>query len=173
MSPDLCKGTVTSNNIDTMCNHSGTIHTERGSVISSFKNSHQGNNVTTNLLWSCHKIVSTATNGNLNYNRSCSSETSIFLISRSEAAKRAFNSKGVLMHELTHQYGAKDHYHELANKNDPESCKFKERCSECGLNPRPMSCIMYQTSIDIWKDNVICPACKEDILAHLEGHHSN
>ena len=75
------------------------------------------------------------------------------------------------MHELNHQYGAKDHYHELADKNDNQSCKFKERCSVCGDNPRPKSCIMYESEIDITNDDVICSECQNDILTHLKDHH--
>ncbi len=95
------------------------------------------------------------------------------MIERSSTSFREQNSKGVLMHELNHQYGAKDHYHELADKNDPNSCKFKERCSECGNNPRPLSCIMYQSRINISNSDVICAACQNDILSHLNGHHAN
>lgn len=75
------------------------------------------------------------------------------------------------MHELNHQYGAKDHYHELADSTDPNSCKFKETCSLCGNNPRPSSCIMYQSRIDITNPDVICPECQNDILAYLDINH--
>ena len=170
---DICKGTVTSSNISTLCSHSGIVHTERGNVISSFKNIFFGGNTTTNVLWSCHAITSTATNGDINYNRSCSSGDAIIMIERSGSSNRNRNSKGVLMHELNHQYGAKDHYHELADKNDPNSCKFKSICSDCGDNPRPSTCIMYQSRIDISNSNVICSACRNDMLSHLNDHHSN
>ena len=169
---DICKGTVDSSNIDTLCSHGGTIHTNRSSVVSNFNNTHSGNNVITNILWSCHRIVSTATNGDINYNRSCSSGTGIFLIEIS-TSYRDRNSSGVLMHELNHQYGAKDHYHELADKDDPNSCKFKENCSECGNNPRPSSCIMYQSRIQISDDGVVCSDCKQDMFEHLNSHHNN
>lgn len=169
---DICKGTVNSSNIDAMCSHGGVNHSERSNVISDFNASHVGDSKTTYVLWSCHKIASTATNGDTDYNRSCSHGTGIFLIEIS-STNRKRNSQGVLMHELNHQYGAKDHYHELADKNDPNSCKFKERCSECGDDPRPSSCIMYQSRIDITNDDVICAECQSDILTHLENHHSN
>ncbi len=167
------KGTVYSSNIDTLCEHSGSIHTERINVISSFKNSFSGSNTITNILWSCHLITSTATNGTINHNRSCSSGQAVFMLEQSESTDREIHSKGILMHELNHQYGARDHYHELADKNDPNSCKFKDICSTRGENPRPSSCIMYQSRIDISNSNVICTACKNDILSHLNEHHSN
>ncbi len=168
---DKCKGTVTTSNIDTICTHSGTIHTNRSSVIADFSAHYPGNDKTTSIFWSGHKILSTATNGNPDVNRSCSNGNCIFLIEISSEASRTRNSTGVLMHELNHQYGAKDHYHELADKNNPQSCKFKDICSECGNNPRPSSCIMYQSRIDINADTVICEACKEDIIKHLNSHH--
>ena len=131
----------------------------RGNVISSFKSSFSGSNTATNVLWSCHAITSTATNGDTNYNRSCSSGDAVIMIERSDSYSRSRNAKGVLLHELNHQYGAVDHYHELADKNDPNSCKFKSICSECGTNPRPSTCIMYQSRIDISDLNVICTSC--------------
>ena len=167
---DECKGTVTSSNIDTLCTHL-IKHTDRTNVIASFTLSHSGNNKTTSVYWSGHRIKSTATNGNINYNRSCSSGTCIIMIERCSTTNRVINSQGVLMHELNHQYGADDHYHELADSSDPSSCKFKEICSECGTNKRPKSCIMYQSRIDISASTVICDGCYADIGKHLNGHH--
>ena len=167
---DLCKGTVTSNNIDNLCSHGGVVHSERSNIISDFNSSHVGDSKTTYVLWSCHKITSTATSGDINYNRSCSYGTGIFLIEIS-ASNRDQNSQAVLMHELNHQYGARDHYHEPTDPNDEESCKFKDICSKCGDNKRPASCIMNTTSISINSDSVICQPCIEEILTHLSDHH--
>ncbi len=169
---DVCKGTVSSSNIDMLCTHSGTEHTLRGNVISNFNNTHQGSNISTNVFWTCHKIKSTATNGDTNYNRSCSSGTSVFMLERSTSSNRSIDSKGVLMHELNHQFGAIDHYHELADTNDPSSCKFKDVCFECGgANARPQTCIMNNSRQDIYSDDIICSECKNDILQHLISHH--
>jgi len=165
---DICKGTVTLSNINTECTHG---HTERDNVITSFKNSFSGGDATTNVLWSCHAITSTATNGDINYNRSCSSGDAVFMLDRTNNSDRTLNATGILMHELNHQYGAQDHYHELTDKNDYNSCKFKSVCSVCGDNPRPPSCIMYQSRIDISNPDVICSACQNDILTHLNDHH--
>lgn len=115
--------------------------------------------------------MSTATNGDVNYNRSCSSETAIIMIERSTSYYRERDSKSVLMHELCHQYGAPDHYHELADKDDSSSCKHKDICSKCGTNPRPAYCLMNVSRMDISSDMVICDACKEDLLSHLNNHH--
>ncbi len=168
---DSCKGVVDDSNINTLCSHSGTLHTDRTAVISNFKEEHTGNDLVTNVLWSGHSIVSVATNGELNYNRSCSSGTCIFIFKILDSNERDVYSKGVLMHELNHQYGAQDHYHELADSTNPDSCKHKEFCSRCGNNPRPDSCIMYNSKIDVTVDSVICDGCFEDIVMHLELHH--
>lgn len=161
---DDCKGTVTSSNINTLC--SDTLPcTDRDNVISDF-NPSSGNNTTTNVYWSGHRIKSTATNGTINYNRSCSVGTRIILINRTASIHAA-----VLLHELNHQYAAKDHYHELADSNDETSCKFKATCSECGTNPRPATCVMNSTSIDITASSAICSGCRSEILVHLADHH--
>ena len=166
---DQCKGAVTASNIDVLCRHEDD-HTSRTTVLREFYLDTTGNITTTNVYWSCHRIISQATNGTTNENRSYSWRTVILMIERS-LSYRERNSKSVLMHELNHQYGASDHYHELADAEDESSCKFKEICSDCGDNPRPKTCIMYRCRMDISLDEVLCSGCKDDIIAHLEGHH--
>ena len=170
---DICKGTVTSSNIHTLCTHLGTKHTDRSEVIDAFSSTYSGSNTITNIYWSGHKIKSIATNGTINYNRSCSAGTSIIMIERSNSTNRTIDSESVLMHELNHQYGARDHYHELADLQNPNSCKFKDICSECGDHPRPRSCIMYQGRMDIDSPDVICDGCYTDMGNHLDNHHGN
>lgn len=166
---DICKGTVSNNNIDTLCSHIAN-HTNRDSVIRNFKSHHNGNDTTTSVLWSCHKIVSTASSGKQDYNRSCSSGACVYLLEISDIL-RTRDSQGILMHELNHQYGANDHYHELAVEGDSSTCKFKDTCSICGTNPRPSSCIMNYSRTDINSSTVICSECISDIILHLESHH--
>ena len=167
---DVCKGTVTSQNIDTLCTHIGK-HTERDSVIRSFVLAYLSSDIITNIYWTGHKVTSTATNGTENINRSCSWGDTVYMLELADEYNRKLYSEGVLMHELAHQYGARDHYHEPAIEGDWESCKFSDICSCCGENPRPKTCIMYQPRIDIFADTAICDACKSEMLAHLENHH--
>ena len=155
---DICKGTVSATNINTLCYHN-PVHTDRNNMIDWFGQLFIGNTLTTNVYWSCHKIRSIATNGSTDYNRSCSSGYSIIMIERSSSLNRDLYSQGVLMHELNHQYGARDHYHELADGKDPNSCKFKDICSYCGTNPRPSSCIMYDSRIDINSSQIAIASC--------------
>lgn len=82
-------------------------------------------------------------------------------------------TKGVLAHEMAHQYGASDHYHEV----DPvtNECKNQECCSVCCQDEdarRPRTCVMFSGGeylID-WSD-LTCSACTEEIMTHLESHH--
>ncbi len=166
---DECKGTVTSANINTLCTHSGTIHTDRDNVISSFESSYTAEEMTTYVLWSNHKIRSIATSGNEEYNRSCSSGSSILMLERSDDESRYTDSIGVLMHEICHQFGAQDHYHEEIDENG--TCKFGDVCSDCGEKPRPDTCIMYQSRTDISRGNILCDECKEEILVYLAEHY--
>ena len=78
----------------------------------------------------------------------------------------------VLLHELNHQYGGNDHYHEMILKEGTRVCKNRARCSICNINNgRSTSCIMYTTNVDLSDSDVFCDPCKEEILAHLDHHH--
>ena len=165
---DICKGTVTLSNISTECTHG---HTELNNVIISFRNNFSGGDTTTNALWTSHTITSTAANGDPESNRSCSYIDAIFMLECTGSLSGTLISTSILMHELNHQYGAQDHYHELNDKNDPTSCEHKSICSDCGDNPRPHTCIMNDSRIDISNTDVICSACQNDILTHLNDHH--
>lgn len=172
---DTCKSTVNSSNVHTLCSHSNphTILFDTTNSVSSHFNSNtspSGSNVVTKAYWSGHRIQTFADKDE--YNRCYSSGTSIFMVKLSSSLVRNRNSKGILMHELNHQYGAPDHYHEILNKGTPsEYCRGGDLCSTCGSNPRPASCIMNKSSIDITASTVICSACKTNIYSHLELHH--
>ena len=166
---DICKGTVTSSNINELCS-CGNDHTNRDNVLLHFKNTFPGNDTTTTVYWTGHRILSVETNGNTNENRSCSWYNNIYMLERN-VNNREIASIGVLMHELNHQYGAPDHYHELADSSDESSCKFKDICSTCGVNPRPSTCIMNSSRKDISPDSIICNACRNDMKTHLNDHH--
>ena len=52
-----------------------------------------------------------------------------------------------------------------------ERCRGGELCSVCGSSPRPKTCIMNKSRIDITASTVICTECQSDMHAHLKGHH--
>ena len=111
---DQCKGTVTSSNIDSLCGHTSN-HTGYQSVKSSFTSDSSASNTLTAAYWTGHKIDTTGMAGGYttSYNRSFSSGFRIYMLELCNSTNREYNSKSVLMHELNHQYGAPDHYHEI------------------------------------------------------------
>ena len=64
-------------------------------------------------------------------------------------AERTQRSQSRLLHEISHQFDAPDHYHEEAVKGDRDTCINKPECSECCDNGYPSLCIMYETYRDI------------------------
>ena len=167
---DVCKGTVTSENVTVECNHSGQVHTERDTLILDFLGSHTGSETVTNVLWSGHKIMSTSSNEERQENRSCSSGTSIYVLKIAEI-DRANLSQSVLLHELNHQFGAKDHYHEEMTVDGETVCKFSDICSDCGTTPRPFGCVMNSSTQEITSDDIFCSDCLNEMREHLESHH--
>lgn len=170
-----CGHNGSSCNINALCSHLNPhtiLFNSTNSVSSHFNNNTvpAGSNTVTKAYWSGHRIK-TYTNAE-EYNRCYSSGTSIYMLELSTASNRAQHSKGILMHELNHQYGAPDHYHEIINAGTVnERCRGGELCSVCGSNPRPNTCIMNRSRIDITAPTVICPGCKADMYLHLAGHH--
>ncbi len=137
------------------------------SIRNSFMNQFPGNNTTTQIYWSCHKIITRQ--GSTEANRSYSSYEQIYLLAR-QLTNRTRNSEATLMHELCHQFGAPDHYH-LIDTNTG-NCINASLCIQC--NPttgRPASCLMNDTRQNITNSAILCDGCKNDILAHLNDHH--
>ena len=77
-----------------------------------------------------------------------------------------------LTHELAHQFGAPDHYHEILEDG---TCRGEEKCSTCGQNSRPSSCMMnypWISNIDTREENTLfCLECVEDMKIHIIDHH--
>jgi hypothetical protein len=177
---DICKGrTITSGNLDTFCAHPNPHTTLFNPAANSsspnpnvihmqFSGSYPGSNIVTNAYWSCHRIKPYETSSANHFNRSYSYINNIYMLERS-TSNRVRDSQGILMHELNHQYGGKDHYHEI----DPNTgvCRFAAICSECSPTPRPNTCIMFQSRRDITASDIICSSCQEDIKVHLNLHH--
>jgi uncharacterized protein YjdB len=132
-----------------------------------------GNSVTINVLWSGHKIILyyKYPNGSKTSfeNRSFSSPdtSTVFMLKTSRS-----NITGTLFHELNHQFGANDHYHNVyKNEEDEDVCVNGDICSTCSRNKRPAECIMNNSNQLINTNGIICSGCQADILDHLESHH--
>lgn len=159
---DTCKGIVTTANVGARCTHENAIHSQRSTLISEFNSTHAGSETVTNILWSGHYIES-VTGGYTYANRSCSSSTSIFMLTLDTGSVQL---DGILMHELAHQYGAVDHYHELDANNQ---CII-EHCSRC-VTQWPEDCIMVVSQQDISSVTIMCGSCWYAIRSHLRAHH--
>lgn len=163
-SADICKLSIQNADVDTLCPHQETNHTDRNTLLNDFKQNNEINVGCTNILWSGHRITSEAANGNLEYNRSVYSGNTILMINICGNDNRNQKSMSVLMHELNHQYGAKDHYHE---EDETGNCK-NVNCSICDGELYPSSCIMNSTNGSILSPDVICNSCRNDIIDILE-----
>lgn len=211
---DTCKGTVNENNIDDWCTcgqkHHALFNTSKDTyptISDYFTNyapiSNENKRRTTYACWSGHKIISytnSPTNEKNDYtNRSFSSGTlrHIYMINllndtetlpnHNNKTERQVFTKRILMHELNHQIGAPDHYHETIDGTDTGICKNSLEngsgfCSSTICNStfhttnRPESCIMndiWEVICDINSDNIICEGCQDDIREHLEANNKN
>lgn len=170
--PDICKGTVTEENLNTMCSHNpccSNAHTMYGIFHDSYDVTQ---NTQVSILWSGHR-----TEWGENVNRSFAvqdNDGSYTIMMLNNETTMALNGY-ILLHETAHAVGAPDHYHDLVYDPDYQQsvCKNKEICSDCGKeNKRSSSCTMnrpqyYSGS----KQNFFCAECREDIRQHLAGHH--
>ena len=158
---------ISQNNIDTLCTHNAD-HTSRDELFDDLRWNKPGDNTTTSVLWSGHKVTSTKANGEAEENRSASWLHYVLMLDRTGGENREQYSMGILMHELCHQFGAQDHYHE---EDADENCVSGDICSTCGSDSRPRSCIMNISESDISSEDILCEDCKNDILEHLQKHH--
>lgn len=159
-SGDNCKGTVTTTNLNTLSPHTPAC-TELNTLFGYFNKT--GSGETTNVIWSGHRYTK---NGTI-YEGGGSSGYKVAMLERS-IANRARDSKGVLLHELCHQYSegltSLDHYCQLDNAG---KCIIA-LCSKHNKSTRPESCIMYNAQQNI-TSVIICAECKRDIYSHLNS----
>ena len=188
---DSCKGTVSSANINDVCEDCNPSHIIRNSVVQSFWSDHPGSTTTSTVFWTGHllllKVEDYKPDEYVNTgNRSCTYGNSVYVLDYvdfynepigddiSEATLQIYEDTrrrdniAALMHEMCHQYGARDHYHESGADGN---CLHGDICSYCGENKRPESCNMNNSHQLIGGDDIICDECKEEIYAHLENHH--
>lgn len=132
-----------------------------------FYDQNPGNNTKTSILWMGNTLYENGKQANRSfswYNGICMQK----LISSQDYYERV---AATLVHELAHQYGAPDHYHELINGE----CRGGSLCHECNPSTgRPEYCIMNTTSMVISTRNpeeLFCSGCLRDIRNHLKNHH--
>ena len=164
---DWCKGSVNLTNIDNECKSNSGSHSECNvlfdTIHNHFKNRYPGNATTTSAYWTGHLIRTRS--GDDETNRSYSSDYQVYILEYSfYEVDRDTGSIGVLLHELNHQLGASDHYHEDAG----DGCRNSELCYTCNpLTGRPESCIMNKSEQPLNTTSTICQHCKDEIKEHL------
>ena len=83
----------------------------------------------------------------------------------------------VIIHEIAHDVGASDHYHEiLTNPDGSTYCRGGDLCITCNpTSGRDDWCIMRRTSrtdlLTCSMDYIFCSGCKKEIEDHLNEHH--
>lgn len=177
---DNCKisrfGSVSSGNLASFCNHS-TNHTSTAVLRSQLINDKgAGTAVSTRVLWTGH-IMS---NHNGDRSNSHSGNHTVIITPYSTVYDVTYNNKNdatvrqnsifTLIHELSHQIGAPDHY-----------CYASMAASSCS-NPfcyyhvfgmsNPPNCIMSAyKNIEALGNNLYCNDCYSMIFDHLGNHH--
>ena len=129
---------------------------------------------TPNIIWSGH-----TTKWGDNIDRCCSSGSHVYMLDRNTNSNITI---GLLVHELSHQFGANiDHYHQLKWNAELElyECENREYCWFCATASmsRPKYCIMGM-DYDEYKDVpatrgslLFCPDCRNEIYAYLEARY--
>ncbi|GHU53787.1 hypothetical protein FACS1894132_06980 [Clostridia bacterium] len=165
---DTCKnGNVISSNLDTLCSHAEN-HTGLEQVKSAFEDfTTPRNSITRKVYWTGHRVTTPTSD-----NRSYCFANDFYMLEKSSSVDRDVDSIGIMVHELNHTFGARDHYHEeLINDNGTAYCRNKSICSICGSNPRPATCIMNNSrGRDISETDILCDTCKEDMLYYILRH---
>lgn len=139
-----------------------------------------GNSTTTSILFTGSKLYD---DSGKECNRSYAWYFSGIVLQRIEGSASEYADKTLscLLHEISHQIGAPDHYHEIiTNESGERVCRGGDMCIKCHPSTgRPAWCVMGEegtkrTDLDICgMDEVYCEACLNEIIEHLIDHHYN
>jgi hypothetical protein len=137
-------------------------------MYSHFISVHPGSSNTVSMLFSGNKL----TDGNGNY-RWYSNGIAVNGIVSPASVYYTYMTSTVL-HEMSHSFGAPDHYH-LPNVDGNGQCKNKSVCSDCGDIKRPKGCLMGEPSyagqpFENMPEELWCSGCKADIIAYLNAN---
>lgn len=137
------------------------------SIVQNFSADYPGTELITNAFFTRHRIVSTNAAWEEEESRSCSYLNTIFILERCDYASSS-EIEVIIMHELAHQFGADDHYHE---EDINGNCINPNTCPRCANTDYKDLCIMNDHRQVLESDTLFCDACMEDMLAHLNSHH--
>lgn len=173
---DTCKinvyGSVSNDNLNSKCIHSPT-HLTTTALRDIMGN---GTNICSRVLWTGHILTGNpASNAN-------SSRFSVIITPKHTTTGSNYANKSdsevrkesifTLMHELSHQLGAPDHY--CYGIKEGETMCSNKNCDICYMGRTTIrSCMMsYRCNIENINDATLyCSSCLADICNHLSDHH--
>ncbi len=139
-----------------------------------FIGQYPGNDTTSSILWMGNRLRTVDGNGDILENRSFAwYDSGIIIQEIGENSPKYYDDQlRMLIHEISHQIGAVDHYHEIRSDG---TCIGGDSCDDCGRRPRPEDCIMDHDNLGNLKTReshtIWCQGCRQDIEAHLNLHH--
>ena len=130
-----------------------------------------GNDITDSVLWTGNKLYDV--NGKESNRSFMWYNNGIFLQELFDTSVYFSTMPACLVHEMSHTFGAPDHYHEI---REDGSCTGGSLCKVCNPSSnRSTSCIMCDGWQDVVgkedKSVIFCQGCYNDILNHLKSHH--
>lgn len=165
---DNCKtmqfGSVATDNLDETCPHSFE-HLNVDVLNSSIG---WGHDLLTRVLWTGHELESLESL-DFDYNGISYNSTHTVIIVPLETTSKSIY---VLLHELSHQLGAPDHY--CYKDYDQNNKCSNKNCDICVYNlPAVRECLMNSREKDVTKnlDALYCDSCLRIINGHLRDHH--
>ncbi len=171
---DDCKieqdGSVTSSNLANQCSHTEE-HTDRGNLVTEFiEDESEGTTTDSNILWTGHIMDGNATSASYTA-RNVVVMTPATYENENTETEINVEIRFDLLHEVSHQIGAGDHYCDL---EQGRTVCDNVQCYACVLHlENEPDCIMSNRenieNSDI--DDLYCSDCIELIEAHLSNHH--
>ena len=168
---DICKGTVTSANLDFICSHDPCCSDATYMHSNFYSAHHVSNNTSASILWSGHRTIWGLNNINRSFAMVYSDGSRDMMMLSNETT--ISQNRSTLLHETAHVIVAPDHYHELGEDG---KCKNYIYCSECDSSQkRSANCTMnnskfYTTSAFNGTD-YFCSECAQDMRVHVKDHH--
>ena len=168
---------ITSGNLSAACTHFPKHFTTAALRSKLIKDTGKGTSTTSKVLWTGHVLDGNPPSNSLldNYSvvitlmATTNSSTHENLGDYEVKKESRFN----LIHELSHQLGAPDHYcYKKAGEDEDKKCENKN-CTLCTHHKDPPKCIMTKRC-DLADENIntlYCSSCLATIKAHLKNHH--
>ena len=163
---DACKisqyGAVTAGSLDLSCSHSPKCLNTASLRTDILTQKGAGNDTITIVAWTGHQMSDYE-----NDRSNSSSSTNSVIITPNSSSSYEFT----LLHELSHQLGAHDHYCYGTSGDEPCDNEFCDEC--CFGYAEPRECVMgKRMNLSAYpEDELYCDDCIEIISSHTQDHH--